>query len=232
MNKNRICGIYKITSPTGKIYIGQSRNVYSRRNKYRNCKPDQPRIYNSIQKYGWEAHTFEIIEECKIEDLNRRERYWQDFYDVLGEFGLNCSLTAADEKVKIYTKEMSLVVSANTRGENNPNYGKVMTQETKDRISKAKKESGKAKGENNPMWGKKGEDHPNFGRKQSQEEIEKRASKMRGENHFNSKIVLDTQTGIFFYSVREAAETYGIKKSTLAHKLRGLLSNNTNLIYV
>lgn len=30
MSKEKICGIYKITSPSGKVYIGQSNNIIKR----------------------------------------------------------------------------------------------------------------------------------------------------------------------------------------------------------
>jgi hypothetical protein len=36
-----------------------------------------PKIYNSIQKYGWENHTFEIIEECLVDELFEKESYWK-----------------------------------------------------------------------------------------------------------------------------------------------------------
>jgi len=67
-------GIYKITSPTNKIYIGQSTNIKSRKNQYKrlNCKL-QPKLYNSLKKYGPENHIFEIIEECLLEQLDKRE---------------------------------------------------------------------------------------------------------------------------------------------------------------
>jgi acyl-CoA synthetase (AMP-forming)/AMP-acid ligase II len=42
--------------------------------------------------------TIEFIEECLVENLNERERYWQDFYDVIAENGLNCRLTATNDK--------------------------------------------------------------------------------------------------------------------------------------
>lgn len=92
-------GIYKITSPSGKIYIGQTTNFTKRKNYYKNgAKPYQIRIHNSLQKYGYDAHTIEFIEECLVENLNERERHWQDFYDVIGENGLNCRLTATNDK--------------------------------------------------------------------------------------------------------------------------------------
>ena len=67
------CGIYKITSPTGCIYIGQSIKLHIRKNQYKNgFYIGQRKLGNSINKYGWEKHTFEIICECKIEELD----YW------------------------------------------------------------------------------------------------------------------------------------------------------------
>lgn len=92
-------GIYKITSPSGKIYIGQTTNFIKRKNYYKNgAKPYQVRIYNSLEKYGYNAHTIEFIEECLVESLNERERHWQEFYDVIGKNGLNCRLTATNDK--------------------------------------------------------------------------------------------------------------------------------------
>jgi group I intron endonuclease len=92
-------GIYKITSPSGKIYIGQTTNFIKRKNYYKNgAKPYQVRIYNSLQKYGYNAHTIEFIEECLVEKLNERERHWQDFYNVISKNGLNCRLTETIDK--------------------------------------------------------------------------------------------------------------------------------------
>lgn len=92
-------GIYKITSPSGKVYIGQTTNFTKRKNYYKNgAKPYQIRIHNSLQKYGYDAHSIVLIEQCSVDNLNQRERYWQDFYDVIGENGLNCRLTATNDK--------------------------------------------------------------------------------------------------------------------------------------
>ena len=83
---NAIIGIYKIISPSGKIYIGQSINIHKRWSAYKNIKyVKQPRISNSVLKYGIENHKFEIIEECSLEDLDTRETYWKQHYiNVLG----------------------------------------------------------------------------------------------------------------------------------------------------
>jgi len=48
----------------------------------------------------------------------------------------------------------------------------------------------------------------------------------------NSKIVLDTSTGVYYNSAREACVFYNIKESTLVAQLNGRNRNKTKLIYV
>jgi len=99
-------GIYKITSPNGRIYIGQAVDVERRKGVYRAPeKRFSSRIFNSIHKHGFHAHIFEVVEECRVEDLNERERYWQDFYEVTGPKGLNCRLTTTEDKSGYAPKE-------------------------------------------------------------------------------------------------------------------------------
>lgn len=110
-------GIYKITSPSKRIYIGQSRNIDKRWYTYKTSHfKTQYRLYSSIQKYGYENHIFEIIEQCEIEDLNIRERYWQDFYDVLSRKGLNCSLVSTKDKPRVFSKEVREKISKSQLG--------------------------------------------------------------------------------------------------------------------
>lgn len=91
MKLRKIIGIYKIISPTNKIYVGQSINIKRRFNEYLKLKCEsQPKLYNSLKKYGPENHKFEIIEECELEQLNEREIYWGNLFEVLDlEKGLN-----------------------------------------------------------------------------------------------------------------------------------------------
>lgn len=92
-------GIYKITNPKGRIYIGQSINIESRIKGYSkgNNFVKQRRLYNSIIKYGFSNHLFEVLEECNEDELNIRERFYQDLYDVTSKNGLNCRLTATTD---------------------------------------------------------------------------------------------------------------------------------------
>lgn len=58
----KIIGIYKVTSPTGRVYIGQSVNILGRFKRYKdlNCQ-SQRKLYRSLVKYGWGSHRFDII---------------------------------------------------------------------------------------------------------------------------------------------------------------------------
>jgi len=79
----KLKGIYRIISPTGKIYIGQSINIIHRFRQYLYCSGRGaigPKLFNSLTKHGSENHKFEIIEECLVEQLNERETYWKQYY--------------------------------------------------------------------------------------------------------------------------------------------------------
>lgn len=113
MSKEIICGIYKITSPSGRVYIGESKDIGYRLKTYRKlrCK-NQTKLYNSFLKYGVDAHIFSIIEECLFEELLCKERYWQDFYDVLND-GLNLKLTECGGQKQIHSQETVLKIKSN-----------------------------------------------------------------------------------------------------------------------
>jgi group I intron endonuclease len=80
-------GIYKITSPSGKVYIGQSINI-EKRFKYYKCLTKslkkQLLLYNSFCKHGVENHKFEIVHELtkgtEQSILNQHEiLYWKEY---------------------------------------------------------------------------------------------------------------------------------------------------------
>lgn len=128
-------GIYKITSPSGRVYIGQSVECEVRWKQYLWTGKSQTKLYRSFEKHGKDSHTFEVIEECKIENLNNRERYWQDYYNVLVD-GLNCRLQRADGKSGKMSEESIEKRSATKRrlGQRPPD--KTGTKQTKEHILK------------------------------------------------------------------------------------------------
>lgn len=99
---DKIAGIYKITSPLGRIYIGQSRNVQKRMRLYRNSlAKGQFRLHHSMLKYGLETHVFKLLCVCAIEELNELECYYIKLYESFDtEHGLNLRI-GGDVKVKV-----------------------------------------------------------------------------------------------------------------------------------
>ena len=98
------CGIYKITNLiNGKCYIGQSRNIQNRWRRHRSSN-DEYSIHLAFRKYGLENFKFEIIEECSVDKLNDREKYWINFYDSY-ENGYNETLGGTSTAGMSLTRE-------------------------------------------------------------------------------------------------------------------------------
>lgn len=204
-------GIYKITSPTGKVYVGQSVNIEKRFKEYfklRNCK-GQVKLYNSFIKYNVKKHSFEVIEECNIELLNDRERYYQDLYSVLTK-GLNCILTKSTDRIMKCSDETKLKMK-------NSSLGFKHTEESKIKMSESQKRQSKETRLRKSIAA--------TGRKLS-EDHKLKVSIAR------KKIILNIETGIFYDGRNEAAIAHGINVKTFYNKMSGNRKNNTNLIYV
>jgi group I intron endonuclease len=99
-------GIYKITNPKGKIYIGKSKNIEDRFKSYKKLQhcEQQTKLYNSLKKYSPENHKFEIIEECSIEQLNEREIHLIKIFDSIRN-GLNLTEGGDGGKLSSYSSE-------------------------------------------------------------------------------------------------------------------------------
>jgi group I intron endonuclease len=163
-------GIYKITSPNNRIYIGQSVDIKKRFNSYSRMyvkNQGQTRLHRSFLKYGVDNHKFELICECLESELNNYERYYQELFNCLDN-GLNCKLTKTNDRSGKVSKETLLKMGLAQIG--NQNWlGKTHTQESKDKISIANKgrkyseEVNKSKGRKGRESNRKGffsENHP------------------------------------------------------------------------
>lgn len=176
-------GIYKITSPTGKIYIGQSVDIFKRVKFYENetCKR-QPKLYASIKKHGWSNHKFEVVEECLEKDLNIREKFYIDLHN-----------------------SFNTIYGMNLRGGSDLGGGRI-SDETREKLCVIRRKKARWAGNKNPMFGKKPTDdhrlkmrlgmlkkYPNgnlealskmrdsvTGKKQSIDHVLKRSMAMRG----------------------------------------------------
>ena len=87
MKKEVVCGIYGIlNSVNNKMYVGQAINIYKRWKDHIDDL-DEGSHYNlhlqrSWNLYGKENFKFCILEECTIEELNQKERFYVDRFDA------------------------------------------------------------------------------------------------------------------------------------------------------
>lgn len=91
MARPKLCGIYCIWLFDGRCYVGQSIDILTRWQKHRNQLGQRTQhseyFYRVWHKYGPNAFTFDIVEECDISQmtdeeaeiyLTEREQYWMD----------------------------------------------------------------------------------------------------------------------------------------------------------
>lgn len=206
------CVIYKIVSPNRRVYIGQTKDYKKRKANYRklNCKT-QKKLYNSFIKYGFENHKFEIIEECLEEDLNCRERHWQEHYDVLNG-GLNCDLVSCDNNLKITSNSKQVYDTFYRVTYNSVNDVIRHTGET----TIAQKLQGVLY--NNTRFIYKEDFDNNVFRE-----------KTRPKYH---RQVIDIVTFSVFDNIAIVSEIYNINKNTLKDYLDGKYENKTTLKYL
>lgn len=91
-------GIYKITNLiNNKMYIGQSTDIKARwiaeKTRAFNCSSNSYNapLSRAFRKYGIENFSFEVLDNCKQEELNEKEIYYIYFYNTLVPFGYNVS---------------------------------------------------------------------------------------------------------------------------------------------
>jgi group I intron endonuclease len=250
MGRVKKAHIYKITSPTGRIYVGSSVN-YTRRIKYYeglHCKT-QIKLYNSFLKHGFENHVFEIIEECHPSQKLIRECFYGQMFDVLGENGLNCLLpksefykSVSDEKRKAQSERQKNLPDEKKAHLRTTFLGRKHTPEAIEKCRAAKM--------GNPST---------LGQKQSEETKAKRSATLKGReikpewiakaqatkdlrgptekevlarlNNVSCKLVINLETGIYYTSAKEAERYSVYKKDQLRQMLNGQRKNKSTYIF-
>lgn len=186
--------IYKITNTiNGKIYIGQTTKTLEERLKYH--KRDSQRLdtffYRAIKKYGWENFKAEIIDDS----ANTKEEL-----DALEQY---------------YIKKYNCF--------DNPNVG-YNTQSGGHSFKMTKEEcqrrSERAKGENNPMYGKPG---TWLGKKFTEEHKKHLSESLSGKPRPSTtgslnpaaKKIVNITTGEVFGCIKDAAEKYKVSVESI-----------------
>jgi hypothetical protein len=148
-------GIYKITNPEGKVYIGKSKDIgvrFDRYSKYKTLKR-QPKLFDSFDKFGFENHIFEIIDtnpELEIQYIQEYNSYKKGLNSNLGGGGVvehgkdtkelisiagkknKGKRMISHRKGKTISEEHKLNISKSRKGIPNPKNAKIILQYSKD----------------------------------------------------------------------------------------------------
>ena len=156
-------------------------------------------------------------------------------YNCISIHGLNCQLVKTDTQKYKHSEETKLKISKGNIGKFGRKY--KMSDEHKMKIGKANK------GNKRPDFSKTiyelnkqkiGVLNPFFGKKHSEETKIKlslsRKGKSKGSENYASKIVLNTDNGIYYDTISEASIIYGFNSSHLSRILNNKIKNKTNLI--
>lgn len=132
---DKICGIYKIESIEGCIYIGQSIDIFSRWKRHKRSVNTnyKTKLIISLKKHGVNNHKFDIVELCDKKDLIKNEQKWIKYYNSFNtNLGLNqskgtgCGIPS-EKSNKKNSNSQKLKYKAglyNRNGINNGMYGK------------------------------------------------------------------------------------------------------------
>jgi group I intron endonuclease len=205
-----------------------------------NYKYGRNKLWNRIsEKYGYKIDI--IMDDISWESACEKEK---ELISLYGRINLNngilCNFTDGGEGAlgAVFTQERLDRMSDSMKGklakEKHPQFGKTRTAECKAKISEkllGKKMSPERLKKHSIAFG--GENNPMFGKNHSEESKEKMRQTTKGKrmglNNGKSKIVLNTQNGVFYYSITEAAESIGMPTRGLIGRLNGNIINKTYL---
>ena len=156
-----------VNKSNNKKYIGITRQKPEKRWGKNGCGYKRsPYFYNAIEKYGWDNFEHIIV----VRGLSEDEAKWLEVQMIEAHNttnranGYNMTLGGEGRNGWVYSEEerqkQSEAMKGKHAGKNNPmygrsgelspNYGKHHSEETKRKISAARKGSGAAKGSKNP----------------------------------------------------------------------------------
>lgn len=151
--------IYKLTSPSGKCYIGQTINEADRRRCFNNPNKyySGHRMDNAIKKYGVSNFTYEVLvsierdsKESLREALDELEKFYIKKFNSYKQ-GYNMTLGGSGSKGCFQTEESKRKISQKAKGRKGSMTGRHLTDEQRKKVSDFAKTR---TGEKNPFYGK------------------------------------------------------------------------------
>lgn len=137
--------IYKITSPSGKIYIGQTTRTLEKRFKEHCSGYENTIISKAIQKYGAEQFVKEVVFTGGDDELDVKEKNYIELYNSLEPNGYNIRTGGSNGKHSELSRQR---MREKKIGVLNHNFGKPRSEQFK-QIMKEKKS-----GSNHHFYGK------------------------------------------------------------------------------
>lgn len=217
--------VYKHTTPSGKVYIGITKQKPEQRWDNGNGYKKNEYFYRAILKYGWENIEHEIICQAPMSaaQAGAVEKLFIALYDSTNpdkgynhSIGGECGFSGMH-----HSAETRRELSEALKGANNPNYGKHLSAETRRKISEARKNlsvetriklSEARKKQTPPMMGKH---HSNETRLKISESLKGNISACR-------KQVMNIETGEKYASAADASIAIGCKSAdAVARVCRG-----------
>ena len=137
-------GIYRWNNLiTNKSYVGSSINLGNRLSVYYSKKSMRAKIktrisiiYSALLKYGYSNFTLDILEYCEVNILMEREEY---YFILKLEYNI---LKAANSRIgSKHSLKTRALISLKLKGINNPSFGKILSSETRMKISESLKYS-------------------------------------------------------------------------------------------
>jgi len=202
--------IYKTTNLiNGKFYVGKdSKNLPYYLGSGKALK-------FAIKKYGIENFKKEILEECfSLNELNEREKFWIDELDAIRNgYNMTDGGTGGD-------------TWSNSDIDTHWNVGKTPWNKGTIGLTKAWNKGKVGMTGANKTSYKSGEDHPFYGKPRDRLIYEKVVNTRKQKNNFKGigkfapKRVINTDDGLEFSSIQEAAEHYNISRDKVGHSCR------------
>ncbi len=158
-----------------KVYVGQTIKPGQRKASHFNAIKDPTNerpLPRSMRKHGVENFRFEVLEECADDQVDEREKHWIAHFDSQNrERGYNLAPGGHSHTLEQHRRLSEALkgnkhcvgrqVSNETKQKTGAAWrGKHLPDEIKSKVSTTMIERGSVAGENNPMFGRRGEKCP------------------------------------------------------------------------